>query len=305
MKYITIQLIIFSMLAIITCIGITACSAWRPFVCKAPLHYINEAPVVEVMINEQGPFTFIIDTGGSVGLCLARSGLIEQLKLEEQTESIPTSIHSQLEQDPLTFPVFGPATISIDQLSISNISFIKLDDLMNHHLFHNGLDGIISTGVLANLNLVIVFDFVEQEFRVGRSAKTLGLVSAEKVATVFLSGKDPNPLVGVTINAGGLDIPALLDTGSVFGLGLPMTYRSQLSIPTEETSIVSLTIGGKMTGIRSTLDGDLIIGRHTISNPTVRFTNTRNPYANIGSKILKEFHVIGFDYANNQIYLRR
>ncbi len=105
------------------------------------------------------------------------------------------------------------------------------------------------------------------------------------------------------INAGGLDIPALLDTGSIFGLGLPMTYRNELSMPAEESPSVSLTIGGKMTAIRSTLDGDLIIGRHTISNPTVRFTDTGNLYASIGINILKEFRVIGFDYANNQIYL--
>ena len=101
----------------------------------------------------------------------------------------------------------------------------------------------------------------------------------------------------------GLDMPALLDTGSVFSLGLPMTYRKQLSIAAEESHGSKIIFGGRMLHISSKLNGDLIIGFRTISNSNVNFSDRENLNANIGFEILKDFRVIGFDYINNQIYL--
>ena len=305
MKYKIIQSVIFPSLIIISCTGIFSCSYFRPRVlCEVPLQYLNEAPVIEVMINEQGPFRFIVDTGSNLPLCLVRSDLVEQLKLAVNTEAESVAIHSQLGQEPLVVPVFAPVTISIGQLSISNVSLVThpSDSIMNHNLFKNRVAGLIGIGIFEDL--VIAFDFIEQEFRIGSSPKIIGLVSNEKVKTIILPTRgNQSQRAGVQINAGGLDMPALLDTGSVFSLGLPMTYRKQLSIAAEESHGSSLTFGGEMLYISSKLNGDLIIGRHTISNPNVKFSDTGKLYANIGFEILKEFRVIGFDYANNQIYL--
>ena len=304
MKHKIIQSVIFLALTIISCTGIFSCSYFRPRVlCEVPFQYLNEAPVIEVMINKQGPFRFMVDTGADFPIYFVRSDLVEQLKLAVITEAESVTIHSQLGQDPLVVSVFDPVTISIGKLSISNVSFVKHSDdsILNQELFRKGVAGVIGMGLFKDL--VVAFDFVEQEFRIGSSPKIVGLVSNEKVETIFLPTKSPNRRVGVQINAGGLDMPALLDTGSVFSLGLPMTYRKQLSIAAEESHGSKIVFGGRMLHISSKLNGDLIIGFRTISNSNVNFSDRENLNANIGFEILKDFRVIGFDYINNQIYL--
>ena len=48
---------------------------------EVPMRMVNRRPLVDVRINGGGPYTFLIDTGGS-GLARADTSLVEKLKLE-------------------------------------------------------------------------------------------------------------------------------------------------------------------------------------------------------------------------------
>ena len=48
---------------------------------EVPMRMVNRRPIVDVRINGGGPYSFLIDTGGS-GLARADKSLVEKLKLE-------------------------------------------------------------------------------------------------------------------------------------------------------------------------------------------------------------------------------
>ena len=48
---------------------------------EVPMRMVNRRPMVDVRINGGGPYSFLIDTGGS-GLARADKSLVEKLKLD-------------------------------------------------------------------------------------------------------------------------------------------------------------------------------------------------------------------------------
>jgi len=256
------------------------------------------------MINEQGPFTFLLDTGVSASAYLLTTGMIEELSLERNVTAKPINIYHPADPTSIEFPLFGPAEVSIGRLTVSNIHFIETqNDSLNRYLQKHDIAGIIGIGGFRELALIIALDLTNQKLRIGRSAETLGLVSHYRVETAPLPSQTDTGRVGVLINIGGHDIPALLDTGSVFGLGLSITFRNKLATTGADIRSSSMTLGGEMEFIESTLQGNLTLGTHVIPNPAVKFNKTSNQYATIGYDILKNFYIIGFDYGNNRIYL--
>jgi hypothetical protein len=304
MKYRIKQPVICALSIAVFCTLVVSCSSRQAVICEVPLIRCNELLAIEVMINEKGPFKFMLDTGLNGSDCFLRADVIDQLNLGKDTTHKSVEVYHPASQHPIVCPRFGPGDISIGRLTISDIGFFEdQETFLNRYMEKNNIDGIIGIGLFEALDLVIALDLSEQKFRIGRSAEKLGLISDDLIETVPLPSRSDSNSIGVLINIGGHDIPALLDTGSEFGFMLPTSYQNQLKTTGENTRNSMKVFGGKLKSISSTLAEPLKIGHHTIHNTAIEFESTSDAYGSIGCKMLQEFRIIGFDFGKNTIYL--
>ncbi len=264
---------------------------------------------VPVLLNRQGPFTFVVDTGANRSVVAIETAASLNLPAAGQE-----SIHGIAGIEP-------SQTVLVDRLSVGEVTSrrLKLPTLSTEHL---GVQGLLGVDVLKDRRVVL--NFLDNRLEVGPSGNefAVNLVGGGRVSD--LSG-DPSivsiparyrfgQLTIVDADVGGQPVTAFLDSGSQNTVAnLTLRRRMLEHIPDQVAKLAtvellsatgqvasgdlcllpSLRLGGiKMTGL-SAVFADL----HTFDIWGLQ----DRPSILVGIDVLRHFNAVELDFGRRQV----
>lgn len=256
----------------------------------APLQMRGLMPVVEVKLNGQGPFAFMIDTGAGMQADIDPS-VAERLNLQLNGRAINGDPSGQNDRE--------VATATIDSLTIGKAEFRNVTAVVRPQRItkdYPAVDGILGFALFADYLLTL--DYPAMQVRLARGA----LPAANGTDVLDFELENRIPIVQLAI--GRIHIPAHVDSGNfVAGFLLPEEIVEQLQLQS-----AAITIGGarsvtnriqlKQVQLRDTIR----LGRFEYPQPTIAFPALSD--TNIGFNVLRDF-VLTFDQHNRRMKLQR
>ncbi len=120
------------------------------------------------------------------------------------------------------------------------------------------------------------------------------------VATPYL-GKGDDVLPSATLNFGGLEVPAILDSGNDMAIILPLSYVDKLDLESDPVpSGYAVSAAGRQPILEARLKGCVTIGGTTVIRPQINFMAGGRP--NIGLPILRRMKVV-YDYGDSRSWI--
>ncbi len=245
-------------------------------------------PVVEVLVNDQGPYPFILDTGAKN--IIIDATLAFELNLTEVGKA-QTGAPGNLQT--MDVPIFNASSVSVGGFEIAdnNLTGMDLSMLGNAPGTPRGVfpfwslgDGLISLSLSQNQVTV------DPE----------GSLKKGENGAVELNSTPPTLFPEFAIELSGKTFMAHLDTGSPGAITLPLEWKDRLSFSDEPKVVGKAVLMGEEREVwMATLEGTAKIGAIEVENPKVMLLE-RIPGANIGSQFLRNA-VIEVDQANGLI----
>lgn len=270
--------------------------------------------VIPIMVNEEGPFNFILDTGSESGMIFDRFVIAENNLANART-----------------IPIFAQNGTKITDLLVANdvdiqMKGVKGADQSMLVLQENNIDiknilGVEAHGVLGSElfnRFVVEVDYEEEKLRLYEPDK---FEVPKGFRKIDIEVKDFRPYISARVKQKGrkkIDVNLLIDTGASSALFLDAERNKEIVLP---KTTVEHTLGSSLAG---DLEGRVGRVKGLSFGKKFRFNSvvTSYPedwqvkkvignkgkemtrYGTIGSDILSRFTVI-FDYLNNAIYLEK
>jgi aspartyl protease len=255
-----------------------------------PLQMRGLMPVVEVKLNGQGPFFFMIDTGAGMQADVDTS-VAERLKLPLSGKAINGDPSGQNDRE--------VSTTTIESLTIGKVNFRNLTAVVRPQRItkdYPDVDGILGFALFTDYLLTL--DYPAMRLRLARGA----LPAANGTDILTFEIENQIPIVELAI--GRIHVPAHIDSGNfVAGFILPEEVVEQLRLQSE-----AITVGGarsvanriqlKQVQLRDTIR----FGAFEYPQPTIAFPALSD--TNIGFNVLRDF-VLTFDQHNRRMKLQR
>jgi predicted aspartyl protease len=264
---------------------------------------------VPVLLNRQGPFTFVVDTGANRSVVSTETALALGLPHVGQE-----SIHGIAGIEP-------SQTVLVDRLSVGEVTsrHLTLPTLSSEHL---GVQGLLGVDVLKER--LIVLNFLDNRLEIGPSGNEfavnmvgggrLGDWSGDPSVVSIPAHYRFGQLTIVDADVGGLQVTAFLDSGSQNTVAnLALRKRMLEHIPDQVAKLAtvellsatgqvasgdlcllpSLRLGGiKMTGL-SAVFADL----HTFAIWGLQ----DRPSILVGVDVLRHFNAVELDFGRRQV----
>ena len=266
-------------------------------VAVAPMQMRGLMPVVEVKLNGQGPFAFMIDTGAGMQADIDVS-VAARLNLRANGRV--------LNGDPSGLNDREVSTATIDSLTIgsaagarSGVEFRNVTALVRQHRItkdYPDVDGILGFALFADYLLTL--DYPAMQVTLSRGA--LPPVNRTDILSFEIENRIPVIEVGV----GKIRVRAHVDSGNfVAGFILPEEIVEQLQLLSTPVTVgsarsVSNRIELKQVQLRDAIN----IGHFSFPQATVQFPALSD--TNVGFKVLRDF-VVTFDQKNRRMKLER
>ncbi len=258
---------------------------------QVPIRYVAGRPWVDLSIDGDGPFSFLIDTGASTAV--VDTAFAAELSFESLGAarvggpSSPGGIETER---------FLLETVELEGLVIESLRAVALDlkavFAPGGQPAPHGILGLASFGQ----NLV-TFDKRGGLLLIQADAlPEPGSEGAEGVAELEWDGGLPS----FEIRVGEEVLRAHLDTGAPGELTLPSSWLERLPF-SDEPQLVGhgRTVSASFEIHAATLDGDLSFAGHTLENPRVTFAS-RLRKGNLGGAFLDRF-LVTYDLAHERI----
>jgi predicted aspartyl protease len=256
---------------------------------EVPMRMVNRRPIVDVHINGGGPYSFLIDTGGS-GLARADKSLVEKLKLEVVGEARGAAgTGGQV----VSMPIVRYSTLEIGGAVFKNVDAPSRD-------YNEGrdtqIDGVLGIGLFSTC--LVTLDFVRSVLRIERG--TLPEPDGKEVFPFT----NPRGIAELPIRVAGAEIVAHVDSGAMADITLPLSFAEKLPLTSAPVVVgKAVTVSGPMEISEAALKGNVEIGRHQIVDPTLQFTPAMRQ-ANLGIGVLSEF-ALTIDQQNRRMRFTR
>lgn len=234
----------------------------------------REIPIVEVSINGQGSYRFLVDAGGNV-------------------VSLRQSVAAKV-----------GATVT-QRLSKRSALFVRSIE-MGGHVFrdvhavgepHLDVDGVIGFNVFRDG--LLTFDYVNRQLI--WEPGELPPANGQDIVPYELRERMPY----IKVDLGGTDVWMNIDTGAEAPLVFPMDAMQTLRLASPVTA--GPTIWNQAVGREETkealLDATLALGAHTIERPRALFKSSLDEYL-IGSGLLRNA-IVTFDTKNRRVRIVR
>jgi len=265
-----------------------------------PFDLLDNRMFVDVLLNGQGPFRFVFDTGGSN--CLTpevaeRLGL-PMNRIEDATGAGEGSVKAwQVQVD--AFQIGG--------IELPSQDFMVIDFSPIRRAFAlPAFDGVFGYEFLQKFSAKI--DFVKSRISFFRSAS----ISANGFSAIPFVLVGDKPVISAKIN--NLNAKILIDTGDRSALTIFSNFRSNKAIQRafdgRAPETTGYGIGGPIPAILSQIESVEIDSQTKLKNVVSRapvtkggFNSIPNVNASIGNEVLKQFDVI-FDYQKKYVYLK-
>lgn len=258
-----------------------------------PMRDFGGRPLVEVRIDDRGPYAFIFDTGASITV------IGEEIS-RELTLASPAGVHASSQGNGA-----APKIVTVNTLRIGNVAvFGLMAAVMPGPALFTG-DGA-PQGVLSASSFpgyLVVFDYPGKRITIRK-----GSLEAADSKTIFQYGDDQVlPLVPVRI--AGHETQVHADTGSAFTLTLPRHFLAELPLKTQPRDAGMARLhSGSFPVSSAAVDGSIEIGQYKVEIPEVRFSDVRlggeiGP-GNLGYAVLKDF-VVTLDSKKRRMRLEK
>ena len=274
----------------------------------APMQMRGLMPVVEVKINGQGPFAFMIDTGAGMQADIDIS-VAQRLGLPVSGTAINGDPSGENDREVATVrlnsiviggqnvPASGTRARRISDsagLEFSNVTAIVRPHKITQD--YPDVDGILGFALFSDYLLTL--DYPAMQVKLARGAL------AEANTGDILNFELENHIPVVELGIGKIRVPAHIDSGNfVAGFILPEEIVEQLPLLSQPVAVgrarsVSNRISLKQVQLRDTIR----IGGFEYPQATVVFPAPAE--TNIGFNVLREF-ALTFDQKNRRIKLER
>jgi len=256
-----------------------------------PMQDMEGRPVVELKINGKGPYRFILDTGAVT--TVVSDELSRQLSLTP-----PAGVQvASAGGGP------APAIVLIHDVRIGDA---VLEDMIAAVMPLGGLlkgenppRGVLSAACLPGY--LLTYDYPGKRIMIRKGS----LASADS-KSIFQYTED-QVLPTVPVRIAGHDTQVHLDTGSAFGLTLPVKFLAELPLASQPKEAGSVrTGGGEFPVSIARVNGAIELGKYKLGLDEVRFSDARPgpgpAVGNIGYGVLRDF-VVTLDSKNQRIRL--
>ena len=258
-----------------------------------PLQMRGLMPVVEVTVNGQGPFFFMIDTGAGMQADIDVS-VAQRLNLRANGRV--------LSGDPSGVNDREVATATIDSIKIGSnrgVEFRDVNAVVRAHRItkdYPDVDGILGFALFTDYLLTL--DYPAMQVRLSR-----GVLSPANRNDI-LNFEIENRIPVIELAIGKMRVRAHVDSGNfVAGFILPEEIVEQLQLLSSPVTVgsarsVSNRIDLKQVQLRDTIR----VGSFDFPQPLVQFPALSD--TNLGFKVLRQFTVT-FDQKNRRMKLER
>jgi hypothetical protein len=247
-------------------------------------------PVVEVKLNGQGPFVFMIDTGAGMQADIDNS-VAQRLGLHLNGTAINGDPSGQNDREVATATIMS---LAIGKTTFRNVTAVVRPQRITKD--YPDVDGILGFALFTDYLLTL--DYPAMEVRLTRGS----LPAANGADILNFELENRIPIVELAI--GRIHVPAHIDSGNfVAGFILPEEIVEQLQLRSEAVNVggarsVTNHIQLKQVQLRDTIH----LGGFEYSQPTITFPALSD--TNIGFNVLRDF-VITFDQKNRRMKLER
>lgn len=259
-------------------------------VASVPMQFRGETPVIEVMLNGQGPFVFAIDTGGGMQADVD-TAIVAQLKLQPNGKvrgGDPSGWNGR------EFDTVAIDSIAVGGVEFRNVTVITREQRISPSYPH--IDGILGFSLFADYLLTL--DYPNKQVRLSR-----GELPPANGADI-LSFEVPHSVPVVELVIGNLRVPAHIDTGNLVGsFILPTSLLEKLTLTSQPVVVGrARTVSNEIEIKEARLKDSIELGSFEFPQPTITFPALAE--SNIGLKALRDFSLT-FDQKNNRLKLSR
>ncbi len=244
-------------------------------------------PVVEVFVNNEGPFKFVLDTGASQ--TMISFDLAKRLQLPQEGSVMVTAPNSP---GGIRSPQHRIKELRIADLKFFGVKATAIIDDNFQKLLQ--ADGVLSAQDFRGY--LVTLDYRQRQLLI--SPGRLPEADGETVFDYVLKHNIP----GINLDVMGQSTFFHLDTGSPFYIALPGTMLTTLEYEKKPQMVGSAgTITGNFVVYYGKLAGDIKFGQFTIEKPSIEVLD-KMPYGNLGYRFFRDYRVT-FDYAAHRIKL--
>jgi len=277
-------------LIIIALLSLAASAAAQDRTVVAPMHMRGLMPVVEVKLNGQGPFAFMIDTGAGMQADIDTS-VAQRLKLPLNGIAVNGDPSGENDRE--------VETTTIDSIGFGDAEFRNVTAVVRPQRItkdYPDVDGILGFALFNDYLLTL--DYRSMQVRVAR-----GTLPAANGADI-LNFEIENRIPVIEVAIGRIRVRAHIDSGNfVAGFILPEEIVEQLKLVSQPVVVgrarsVSNQIELKQVQLKDTIR----IGGFDFPQPTITFPALSD--TNVGFKVLRDF-ALTFDQKNRRVKLVR
>lgn len=241
-----------------------------------------------VMINGEGPFRFMFDTGGAGGGRLDIS-LVEKLGLEPVGEVQGGDGSGR--PGPM-MPMYKIDSLELGAFRAEGVRVLSRDYNLHAADVRGHIDGILGFHLFQEFLLTI--DYPNQQFMIER-----GKLPAPNAKDVFALHED-SMAPTITISIGGVEQDAHIDSGAMGGVIVPERVAQHFEFLEEPTKVgEARTVSGPFDILAARIDGELRLGEHVVKDPRVTIAP---PFQTVilGGLFLQDF-ALTFDQTHHRV----
>jgi len=214
--------------------------------------------VVPVLLNEQGPFYFLLDTGATRTVISKSTAERLMLPLDQQQRVGIRSVNSVIHVPTVIMSSLQVGALQSTQLRMPVLSGVTLE----------GVDGILGVDLLGDTK--VSADFLTDRIRI----TTANGVPPDKERRVIAFNQVARRPIMLNARIGDIQTLAMIDTGCAHTLGnaallKALTRQSQGQLTTRETEITDAT--DNATPAQVAMVPAIIVGSVSVQNLSVSF----------------------------------
>jgi hypothetical protein len=256
-----------------------------------PMARAGHMPMVDVMVNGQGPFHFAIDTGAA-GALRIDSALVARLGLPVVGEVRAG--------DPSGKNMRTMSMVRVDSIAVGGARFSGMMGAVRDYNEPGRdrftVDGILGFGLFADC--LVTLDYPGNQLRMER-----GSLPAANGRDV-LAFQDEHGIPSVPLDVAGHAVTAHLDAGSMGGFMMPDSMMSHLQLASEPKVVGKARTVSNTFEIKSAdLNGAITLGGLRFDKPTVTFQPVM-PGVNVGARVLSDLRLT-FDQKSKLVRIER
>lgn len=253
----------------------------------------------DVMINGQGPFRFLIDTGADASIISYE--LIKKLKLEP-IESRNRVFETSHKQATISTALYLIGELTLGSATLRHAPFIASNTASDDFQLLQGLEieGVIGTNLFHDV--ILTLDLPNNRLVLNTHAG----FNEEKAGVHEINNQYYLPVVKTKVmrKEKASEYHFLIDSGYSGYVKMPICFSYEESKKRENSIVTYDVFNQSESGFIAELDGDFMIGDKKIASPLVRYSighcEQKQPWGLIGTRFLRN-QSVSVDQKNRRV----